>query len=246
MTTPPDTAHRCDAFALPSSLGPAPARGAVARWALPSAAALALLGWIGLAVPARAVTIAKNELAAIAQLKNISSAQAQCQAAGVIDVNNNGAGEYGFFGELSGAVAVRGGSDRISPQVLSNAFAKVVDGRIHRGGYVFQIYLPDHRSLGVGEDATGGDPDNGQGVSPSLAEVSWACYAWPETHGGTGQRAFFIDQAGDILASENTARRYSGAACKPGFDAALGDPLPDRPEAVRGADGEVWTKLGPP
>jgi prepilin-type N-terminal cleavage/methylation domain-containing protein len=48
-----------------------------------------------------------NESAAIATLKNISSAQAQCQASSVVDVNNNGAGEYGFFGELSGAVHAR-------------------------------------------------------------------------------------------------------------------------------------------
>jgi hypothetical protein len=43
-----------------------------------------------------------NEMAAIASLKNISSAQAQCQASGVIDSNNNGQGEYGFFAELAG------------------------------------------------------------------------------------------------------------------------------------------------
>ena len=41
-----------------------------------------------------------NESAAIATLKNISSAQSQCQASAVIDANGNGAGEYGFFGEL--------------------------------------------------------------------------------------------------------------------------------------------------
>ena len=48
-----------------------------------------------------------NESAAIATLKNISSSQSQCQASGVVDANNNGAGEYGYFGELSGAVGVR-------------------------------------------------------------------------------------------------------------------------------------------
>ena len=48
-----------------------------------------------------------NESAAIATLKNISSAQAQCQASGIIDANNNGAGEYGYFAELAGGTAVR-------------------------------------------------------------------------------------------------------------------------------------------
>ena len=48
-----------------------------------------------------------NESAAIATLKNISSSQSQCQASGVIDANSNGAGEFGYFGELSGAQFVR-------------------------------------------------------------------------------------------------------------------------------------------
>ena len=60
-----------------------------------------------------------NESAAIATLKNISSAQAQCQASGIIDVNTNGQGEYGFFGELSGAVAVRASTLSIQPPVAS-------------------------------------------------------------------------------------------------------------------------------
>jgi hypothetical protein len=45
----------------------------------------------------------------------------------VIDCNNNGQGEYGFFGELSGRVAVRnntGATQAISPPVLSTAFGK--------------------------------------------------------------------------------------------------------------------------
>src|SRR5215470_1020630 len=66
-----------------------------------------------------------NESAAIATLKNISSAQAQCQASGAIDVNNNGAGEYGYFGELSGAVLIRGATQKIQPPVLSTAFGNV-------------------------------------------------------------------------------------------------------------------------
>ena len=73
-----------------------------------------------------------NESAAIATLKNISSAQAQCQASGVIDVNNNGAGEYGFFGELSGAIATRGTTSKIQPPVLSNAFGNIANSQIGR------------------------------------------------------------------------------------------------------------------
>ena len=66
-----------------------------------------------------------NESAAIATLKNISSAQSQCQASGVIDTNANGQGEYGYFGELAGRVGVRDNTGNastalISPPVLSS------------------------------------------------------------------------------------------------------------------------------
>ena len=45
-----------------------------------------------------------NETAAIATLRNIISAQAQFQTTARADENNNGVGEYGTFGELSGGV----------------------------------------------------------------------------------------------------------------------------------------------
>ena len=43
-----------------------------------------------------------NETAAIATLRNIISAQSQFQSTARADENNNGVGEYGTFGELSG------------------------------------------------------------------------------------------------------------------------------------------------
>ncbi|HKB14488.1 MAG TPA: prepilin-type N-terminal cleavage/methylation domain-containing protein, partial [Planctomycetota bacterium] len=56
-------------------------------------------------ISARGLT---NETAAIATLRNLLAAQAQVQAASQIDVDGDGAGEYGTFGELSGADPVRG------------------------------------------------------------------------------------------------------------------------------------------
>ncbi|MHC4956190.1 MAG: prepilin-type N-terminal cleavage/methylation domain-containing protein, partial [Planctomycetota bacterium] len=43
-----------------------------------------------------------NETAAVATLRNIISAQAQFQSTARADENNNGVGEYGTFGEMSG------------------------------------------------------------------------------------------------------------------------------------------------
>jgi prepilin-type N-terminal cleavage/methylation domain-containing protein len=162
-----------------------------------------------------------NESAAIATLKNISSGQSQCQASGVIDTNNNGQGEYGFFGELSGRVAIRGGTQTISPPVLSTAFGNVAATRVTRSGYLFQMYLPDTTASGITEDATGGDTANDNGVDAGQAEVLWCCYAWPQVQGNSGKRSFFVNQSGDVLATNGATLAYNGATTVPAFSAAF-------------------------
>lgn len=167
----------------------------------------------------QAAQLNRNESAAVATLKNISSAQAQCQASAVIDANQNGAGEYGYFGELSGASPVRGdasggvGKQVINPPVLSRAFAKVEGACVERSGYVFQIWLPSKAMTAVAENQGGGGA--GCEVDAARAEVIWCCYAWPIEAGVTGQRAFFVNQAGDVLACRNKGGVYSGKARAP-------------------------------
>ena len=48
-----------------------------------------------------------NEHAAIAALRSIASAQAQLVAIGAIDTDMDGAGEYGYLGELAGSAPLR-------------------------------------------------------------------------------------------------------------------------------------------
>ncbi|MBK8976137.1 MAG: hypothetical protein IPM29_09435 [Planctomycetes bacterium] len=162
-----------------------------------------------------------NESAAIATLKNISSAQAQCQASGVIDVNGNGAGEYGSFAELAGVAPIRGGDgrERISPPVLSASLGRVTEGVVVRSGYVFRMFLPlscDGRWVAEAND--GGSER--LGVDPASAEVLWCAYAWPVSYGESGSRAFFVDASGDVLACDNRAR-WSGPARGPDVLAAI-------------------------
>jgi prepilin-type N-terminal cleavage/methylation domain-containing protein len=179
-----------------------------------------------------------NESAAIATLKNISSSQAQCQASGAIDVNGNGAGEYGYFGELSGAIGIRGttgapSTTRITPPVLSGAFgqftsvtflggsAQGTGGAVLRSGYYFAMFLPTAVSAFMPESTTGGGSTT---YNPSAAnsEVLWACYAWPVSRGNSGKRVFFVNQSGDVLASPNllAANQYSGTTRGPHANAA--------------------------
>jgi prepilin-type N-terminal cleavage/methylation domain-containing protein len=187
-----------------------------------------------------------NESAAIATLKNISSAQAQCQASGAIDVNNNGAGEYGYFGELAGAAVIRGATQKIQPPVLSTAFGNVQGSVVTRSGYIFQMYLPTVGSVGQAEDPTGGMA-TATTVDATKCEVLWCCYAWPSAYANSGKRVFFINQAGDVLSSKNTlASPYSGTAAPPAANAAFltgSSGLMDAPVAANtlGTDGQMWT-----
>jgi hypothetical protein len=189
-----------------------------------------------------------NESAAIATLKNISSAQAQMQACGKNDANANGAGEYAFFAQLSGAAEVQSpaapaGEMRISPPVLSRAFAKVHGSCVVRSGYLFQIFLPGKDGW-VAEAPCGGA--RGIGIDPSSAEVIWCVYAWPVDAGNTGGRAFYVDQAGDVLSARNAEREYSGRDRRPAPNAAqTGDEKTQKAAAnVAGHDGQVWRVIG--
>ena len=187
-----------------------------------------------------------NESAAIATLKNISSAQAQCQASGIIDVNTNGQGEYGFFGELSGATVVRAGTLRIQPPVLSSAFGNIANSRVTRSGYLFQMYLPLVTSAGVSELAAGGDAGNTQNVDPSSAETMWACYAWPAVQGNSGKRTFFINQSGDVLSTNGAVAQYDGTGSPPLYGAAFASGGSNSLSATLAAntvaiDGNTWT-----
>ncbi len=190
-----------------------------------------------------------NESAAIATLKNISSSQAQCQASGVIDDNGNGAGEFGYFGELSGTTFVRqnGGlstTERVTPPVLSRAFGQVVGSRVTRSGYTFQMYLPDATNGWVAEAGTGGA--TGGAVGAGNAEVLWACFAWPVNYPNSGKRAFFVNQSGDVLGCRNSVMNYNGTTVIPvgGTYAMLssGVTMAGTVSAnSTGADGERWT-----
>lgn len=193
-----------------------------------------------------------NESAAIATLKNISSAQAQMQACAAIDANQNGAGEHGFFGELSGAAALRApaspflaaaapaGEVRLVPPVLSGAFGNVRGSCVVRSGYVFQMWLPGEKGW-VAERPTGGGA--GVKVHAARSEVIWCAYAWPVSTGVSGRRAFFVNQTGDVLAAEVGDARYGGLAKRPAPDAAYTGPDPAAAVAAanrEGNDGLQW------
>lgn len=193
-------------------------------------------------------TRSANEAAAIATLKNVVTAQKYCRASAGIDVDGDRQGEFGFFAELAGTVPVRnyfGYKRKLAPPVLSSAFGVMWTSQILMAGYIFQMFLPDTTGAGVYEDFTGGDWDNGQGVDPTNAEQWWCCYAWPAVHARTGKRTFFVNQSGEILATDGGVVAYSGLIPQPSqysafsanSTAGMGDPTAANGS---GADGNFW------
>jgi prepilin-type N-terminal cleavage/methylation domain-containing protein len=184
-----------------------------------------------------------NETAAIATLRNIISAESQFQTTSRADENNNGVGEYGVFGEMAGAIGVRGNAI-LNPSVLSTAFRTVNgNGEVSRSGYLFAMYLPDAAGDGVPEAAGGGV---GAGVDADLAETTWCCYAWPANYGNTGNRTFFVNQGGDIVTTEDA--NYSGPGNGPDASSAFAGTgtsiTGNTATAMTGRDGNFWRQTG--
>lgn len=196
--------------------------------------------------------LSANESAAVATLRSLSSAQAQLQSNSAIDCDSDGGGEYGYFGELAGVANLRidggggvpaAGPDPLTPSVLSTAFGNVdANGIVTRSGYCFQVFLPD------GAVPPTGVPEGGALPDPDNAEILWAAYAWPAQVENTGNRAFFVNQEGDLLSTQNrpgAAVRYDGAANGPGYQDAYvaADMSSAIASGVAGVTGNTWVPV---
>ena len=183
-----------------------------------------------------------NETAAIATLRNISSAQAQFQATAKADTDNDGTGAFGCFLELSGNSDVRGDSTVgvLNPPVLSGAFRRPnTTGWVSRSGYFFAIYLPAAGGVGTICDIA-----TFPTIDEDLTETTWCCYAWPVNYGNSGNRTFHVNQTGDVTATENAA--YSGTGIPPAgsaFQGGLTTITGLTAVGTFGADGFVWRQV---
>jgi hypothetical protein len=155
-----------------------------------------------------------NESAAIASLRSLASAQAQFQSVAALDRDGDGTGEYGLLGELSGGRPVRGANHVMEPAMLGTSFAQLTpDGAggavVQRSGYYYQVWLHDERSVAICDPA---EPQSvqWQQLDPDISEIVWSAYAWPVHPGQTGNRAFYIDQEGDLLACDPGPEGFGG------------------------------------
>ena len=188
-----------------------------------------------------AARLSANETAAIATLRNIISAQAQFQQGAKADTDSDGTGEYGGFVEMSGGAAGRMAAT-LNPPVLSGAFRVLnANGEVSRSGYFFRIYLPNGAGAGIGEPQAG---YTAALVNADLSETTWCGYAHPVNYSQSGNRTFFTNQGGDVIATEKNT--YSGTGAGPASDAAFkvaGAITGAVAIGVAGSDGNVWKQV---
>jgi prepilin-type N-terminal cleavage/methylation domain-containing protein len=173
-----------------------------------------------------AARISSDESAAIATLKNIVSAEAVTKTTAIIDQDADGLGEYAWFAEMGGAVNVRdstgpNGGPILDPTTMSQSLGLVnANGVVRKSGFIFRVALPGPGGAPVVENAGGGSPT---GEDPDLCEGAWIVYTWPETYGMTGRRVFAVNDAGDVVQTDNLGGGgvYEGTANMPAPDAAL-------------------------
>ena len=137
--------------------------------------------------------------------------------------------------------------NQLSNVIESNSLAALIQLRNAvqlRGGYIFQLFLPNAIGQATPEAATGGA--NGVAISAPLSELLWSAYAWPSTHNSSGRRAFFTNQSGEILSCQNLTVRYQGSSSTPAPTAAViaaaSNPSMTSTIASNGTgqDGEFW------
>ncbi len=214
-----------------------------------------LVGVMCVAIPGLLpAKLSANETAALATLRNLASRQAEIRRSGTIDCDGDGIGEYGTFLELTGSVGVRKSADgsvkagSLKPPLLSPALSNVdPEGIVTKSGYCFRIYLPDSAPTSGFVHETG--PAEKAGLKGGTAKVGvdvsekfWCAYAWPVSRGNSGNRCFFVNQAGDVMQSNNDVARWSGYGQAPPPDSGFRGHGASSPLAVgtRGMDGEVW------
>ena len=183
---------------------------------------------------------AANETSAISALRQISTSQLLFSNKVFVDADTDGRGEYGFFGELSGSVMGRlQGAALVDPPLVSGAFRLVNPGGIAmRSGFAFCLYLPDQAGQGLIES-----PANYPLVDPDLAEIVWCVYAWPREYKKTGSSAYFMNQSGEIMRTDNSVNHYSGLAAFPPADAAFtaaGNITGSYQTGQVAVDGGIW------
>ena len=150
--------------------------------------ALAILCLFAVAAVPRVVDarVSANEEGAVRALELLHRAQRSLSIDEVL-------GKRTEFGTLSQLVEHR-------QLLLDESWQPDEQGIVTRGGYRFQVFVPDATGKGV---AVLDGPVSAK--DPARAVATWCAYAWPVKAGATGRRAFAIDRDGTVYVTENTS-----------------------------------------
>jgi hypothetical protein len=70
--------------------------------------------------------------------------------------------------------------------------------------------------------------------------VRWCAYAWPIARGNSGNRCFFVNEAGDVLQSPNDVYPHQGAVGLPDPGSAFLPGTMNLAIGTVGSDGNEW------
>jgi hypothetical protein len=204
-----------------------------------------------------------NESTVVGSLKTIATQEAIFRQQAEVDQNGNGIGEYGLLGELAGELAMRVKTGDSSIRIANLAYisqqlrtgGRAGEGIAEKSGYLFKIYLsnatPDnYRAAGDDHDLGGTPAEAGAAAHAAampLQESTFALYAWPAEIHKTGNRAFFVNEVGEVYATKMEQRTYSGTSAVPAADAAyVGTVFRSKIPGDRapGNDGNYWYPTG--
>lgn len=206
--------------------------------------------------------ISSNETSAVGSLRSTSTAENQFQNSTVKDRDLDGVGEYGYFVELSGQADIPRGASAspATPTFLTSVFGATSSnsaGLANKSGYNLRIYLPSDDTAVAPIQETGLNtpiiavPAGLQIEEINNQETRWCAFAWPTSAGNSGNKAYFVNQSGEVVATNNqqaaaTVFWYSGGNNL----ANLPDDIFDLPTAnldspvrlgiATAADGLVW------
>lgn len=203
--------------------------------------------------------IGTNESFAIGFLRSLSVAQAVLQQARVVDQDRDGEGEYGWLAEFLGHATPRVGPAQPPEAAWEPPWKPLQPAGISRSGhawinsgYCFLLYLPTAAGRAQAEPATGAIAV--AAADAPLQRLRWACYAWPYDAGWSGNRMFFVNDAGDVFCTTQRTHTFSGPDDPPPPEAAydMAGPDPDNLDAGIGlawagrtaGDGNEWMPAG--
>jgi len=184
-----------------------------------------------------------HEAAVIQALRDVASAQELVRTRALLDLDGDGLSEYGFLGEVIGVAPLRGRGELLAPAPRIGFVDVDTEGFSEQKGYLFRLYLPDSGGVGLPET-----PFTLGNVDPVRAASFFTVVAWPREYGSSGQRTFFLNQSGEIVATVDPT--YSGKSSAPPANAALigvtGGVIATNRLATGGqigVDGNRWTSV---